>query len=472
MGLLYEKTAGILLQQIENGSLQAGDKLPSIRQLSKKLKVSIGTVQQAYALLEDRQWITPKERSGYYVSPPQRIPIDSPQTPLLTTKPSSVEITENAMSVVITASKKKLTQLGPAIPNLEGTAIKQIQKSLLKYASVTPNQCEDPQGYLPLRQQLARRSISTGKAFSADEVVITSGCQEALDIALRCIAKEGDIIAVESPCYHGGLHTLEVLGMKVVEVPVIPDRGIDLRRLEELILRWPVKAILLNPTFSNPTGYSCSDEAKQAIVHMLEQYDLPLIEDDIFAELGWAESRPRSIQSFDRDGRVILCSSISKTLSQDLRVGWMVPGRYTEKARTLKFVSSLCCASLQQFALADFLSTQRFERHLRWVTAEYCKRQQILLTLIQQYFPEGTHATQPQGGFVCWVKLPENIDGMKLYQDALASGISITPGEIYSPTRHFKNFIRLSYGVISENKMEWAIKELARLINNEMQSDT
>lgn len=470
MALLYQATAEKIIEQINNGSLRQGDKLPSIRQLSKQLQVSIGTIQQAYAELEDQQLITPKNRSGYYINRPQRISIPTPKTPSLKKEPCRVNVIETAMSVMMDSSQKASIRMGSASPNLSGVALKQLRKSIAKFAYEIPSFYEHPQGYPRLRQQLARRSITTGKPFGAEEIIITSGCQEALNLALRCITNPGDIIAVESPCYYGILQTLEVLGLKVVEVPVESDSGIDLSRLEELLAQWPIKGILLNPIYSNPTGYCLTDQKKQALVDLLKLHDLPLIEDDIYADLGWHESRPRSIHSFDTEGRVILCSSVSKTLSQDLRVGWMVPGRYFDQAKILKFVSTLCSPSLQQYGLADFLSTQRLERHIRWVTGEYYRRQRLFLNLIKRWFPEETQATQPQGGYICWIELPKEVDSTQLYQEALAIGIGITPGDLYSPTKQFKNFIRLNYGIAEDDEIEFAIKELARLINTHNRS--
>lgn len=468
MTLLYQKTAETIALQIDNGSLQQGDKLPSIRQLSNQLKVSIGTIQQAYAELEDQELIIPRNRSGYYVNRPPRVPILCPSTPPLKREPSEVGIMETAISVIVTSSLPEMVPLGGANPNLDGAGVAQIHKLLGKHAHTVPPGYGNPQGYLPLRQHLARRSITAGKPYSADEIVITSGCQEAVTLALRCFTKPGDIIAVESPCYYGLLQAIELSGLKAVEVPVSEEKGFDLERLENLVEHWNVKGLLLNPTFSNPSGYSCSDEDKQAIVEMLEKHDMYLIEDDIYADLGWSETRPRSIHSFDQNGRVFLCSSFSKMLSHDLRVGWIVSGKHHQQVKNLKFIQTLGSPLLQQMAIADFLSTQRLERHIRWATREYQKRQRFLLKQLHQHFPPGTHATQPEGSFICWIELPLQVNGMRLYHDALEEKISITPGEIYSPTRQFKNYIRLNYAKASESQTEQAIQKLAELIQQQL----
>lgn len=269
---------------------------------------------------------------------------------------------------------------------------------------------------------------------------------------------------MESPCYYGVLQALEVLELKAIEIPASPMDGIDTDILESALQTWPVKGILLNPSFSNPSGYVCPRAKKQKIAQLLFEYDIPLIEDDIFSDLGFTEDRPTTIQSYDSDGRVILCSSVSKTICPDMRIGWMTAGRYTEKARTLKFISTLCAPSHTQYALADFLSTRQYERHIRSVTQDYAKKQHGLLKAIKRFLPDETNATQPQGGFLCWLKSSDDIDGIELYSQAIKQGISLTPGEICSPTGRFKNYIRLNYAVASPEQIDFSMKTIAKLM--------
>lgn len=455
----------MISDQIKNNTLQPGDRLPSIRLLSQKMKVSIGTIQQAYADLEDQGLVRAKKRSGYYVKIRKSFALLPPQAEPFTSKPTKVTVLETAISVMRSAARKNLIQLGSAIPNVQGKAVIQLHRELKRHCHKVPNYEEDPQGYLPLRRQLARRSVTAEKVIDPDEIVITAGCQEALTIALRCISKSGDVIVVESPCYYGVLQALECLELKAIEIPASPIDGINIELLESVIQTWPVKGILLNPSFSNPSGYVCSEEKKQEIVKLISKYDIPLIEDDVFADLEFMGNRPSSIQSYDQEGRVILCSSISKTICPDLRIGWMMPGRYTEKARTLKFISTLCAPCHPQFALAQFLSTSRFERHLRTVTWDYARTQQEISKSIKRWLPEETKATQPEGGFLIWVKLPREVDGLQLYYQTLEEGISITPGEICSPTGRYKNYIRLNHAVASAEQIDFSMKTMARLIN-------
>ena len=462
---LYKKVGKIISDQIGNKTLLSGDRLPSQRQLSQQLNVSIGTVQHAYADLEDQGLIQPKPRSGYYVSAYNAVPIAPPEAEFFTSTPAVVNIFETGVSVMRSAANKNLIQMGSAVPDVQGQAVTQLHQALKRNAHKVPNYGEDPLGYVPLRRQLARRSYNTGKSCHPDEIVITSGCQEALTIALRCIANPGDMIVVESPCYFGLLQALELLELKAIEIPVSPVDGIDTVVLESVLESWPVKGIVLNPSFSNPSGYVCSDSKRREIARLITAYDVPLIEDDIFSDLGFTGERPKTIQSYEKDGRVILCSSISKTICPDLRVGWIMGGRYTDKARKLKFVSTLGAPFHPQLALAEFLSTNRFERHLRSMTSLYRKKQGLLLNAIQQRLPKETKATQPQGSFLCWLQLPETIDGITLYQQAIKKGISLLPGELCSPSGRYKNYIRLNYAVTSVEQIDASMKTIADLID-------
>lgn len=459
---LYQHIGKLIRDQIQSHALMPGDRLPSIRQMSLRMKVSIGTVQQAYAHLEDQGLIFPRRGSGYYVK--ARADVPPPEPASFTPVPSKVSVLDTAVRVMQTAARKDLLQLGSAIPDVGGPGVRRLHDEFRRHARKIPNYDAHPSGYLPLRRRLARRLMDTGRAVDPEEIIITAGCQEALSLALRCIADPGDTILVESPCYYGALQALEALGVKALEIPVSPETGPDMAALSSMLKAWPVRGMLINPAFSNPTGYLCPEEKKRQLLELLSVRDIPLIEDDVFAWLGYGETRPRSIHSHDRDGRVMLCGSISKILSSSLRIGWLVAGRYARKARDLKFISTLCNPIHAQFALAGFLATRQLDRHLRTVTRGYMKKQQTMINAVRRWLPEETRVTRPEGGFLAWVKLPEEIDGLKLHRQALTQGITITPGEICSPTGRYKNYIRLNYAVASEDEMHTAIKIIADLI--------
>ena len=462
----YINVASLIEHQIGEGIWMAGDRLPSVRQMSRDLKISPGTVQHAYAELEDRGIIAARVRSGFYVSPDRDMEIPPPVEKPFSAIPGEVNILETSIEIMENNGGRATYRLGSALPLLENEAAVQIRACLKRAAHAEPNHYEGPLGYPPLRKEIARRSIRSGRAIQEDRLLITTGCQESLVLALQSVTDAGDLVLVESPCYYGVLQTLEVLGRRVLEIRLCPEQGMDLNLLEDLMKRHPVKAMVINSSFSNPTGYCYSRQEKEHICCLFQRYEIPLIEDDIFAELSFSESRPPSIHSFDDQGIVLLCSSFSKTLSQDLRIGWLEAGRFFKKARAIKYVSSLGTPALYQYALADFLSTQKYERHLRHVRREYRNRQQWFLQYIKQVFPEDTQVSQPRGGYLAWMKLDRSADSMEIYRKALAVGVGITPGAIFSPSGRFNHYLRLNWGNMERGMMEESLRLLGRIVSH------
>ena len=220
-------------------------------------------------------------------------------------------------------------------------------------------------GVEELRVQVARRALATGCTVTPDEVMVTSGGQEAIALCLQAFCKAGDTVALESPCYYGFLQAMEALGIKGLEIPAHPTDGLSLEALELALRTHDIKAVLAIPNFNNPLGSCMPPARKKALAAMLAKRGIPLLEDDIYGDLHHGDVRPMTCKSFDRTGNVILCDSFSKTLSPGLRVGWMAPGRYLEKLRYHKLISNLASPALTQLAVADFLANGGFDRHLR-----------------------------------------------------------------------------------------------------------
>jgi DNA-binding transcriptional MocR family regulator len=287
---------------------------------------------------------------------------------------------------------------------------------------------------------------------------------EALNLCLRAVAKPGDVIAIESPAFYGTLQVIESLGMRALEIPTDPRNGIVLDALASALRRQKIRACLFVLNFSNPLGSCMPDTDKKALVELLARREIPLIEDDIYGDLYFAERRPRTAKAYDRQGLVLLCSSFSKTLAPGYRVGWTAPGRFKLQVESLKFTSSMATTTAPQMAIADFLQSGGYERYLR-------KIRRILMTQVQQmsnavgrYFPAGTKVTRPQGGYVIWVELPHGVDSLELHRRALAQKISIAPGPIFSAKQKYKNFIRLSCGLPWSEKIDGAVRKLGELI--------
>jgi len=256
------------------------------------------------------------------------------------------------------------------------------------------------------------------------------------------------------------------MGMKVVEIATNPRDGIDLGSLQNALDSLDVAACVVMPNFQNPLGALMPDEKKRELVAMLAKNNTPLIEDDVYAELYFGKTKPRPAKSFDRSGLVLHCGSFAKCLAPGSRVGWVMPGRFMSEIERLKFISTISTSSLPQAALAEYLKYGGYDRHLRRLR----KRLQEALTATTQavtiHFPAGCRLTQPKGGYVLWLELPKPIDALQFHRLALAEGISIAPGPLFSAKRSYKNFIRLNYGHFDVNSTVNAVRTLGRLTTN------
>jgi DNA-binding transcriptional MocR family regulator len=215
--------------------------------------------------------------------------------------------------------------------------------------------------------------------------------------------------------------------------------------------------------FNNPLGSCIPDDRKKALVALLAEHEIPLIENDIFGELYFGDTRPSVAKAYDRDGLVMLCSSFSKTLCPAYRVGWVVPGRYYETVEWLKYTSSLAAPTLSEHAIAEFMSSGGYNPYLRRVRKVYERNVAATSQAVRRFFPEETRLTRPSGGFVLWVELPESVDSLELYKRSLEAGIAITPGYLFSATNQYPNFIRLNAANWSE-EAERAIERLGKMI--------
>lgn len=462
----YEYVAQTLSEQIAAGIYKMGDRLPSIRHLSGQLGVSISTIQEAYLLLERRGLTEVRPKSGHFVTRQQQRLLDLPATRGYSARPSETSNWAKVFQLLYQTETADALYLGRAVPNLSLGTLKPLQRSLAaltRRGELRGLSYDYIFGCDELRRQITRVAVDSGCNLSPDEVIITSGCQEALASSLRALTQPGDTVIVDSPSFYGSLQAIEACGLKVLELPTHPERGISLEAMELALEQWPVKACLITPTFNNPLGYTMADERKARLVELLARYDTPLIEDDIYGDLAYQVPRPRSLKSFDRDGRVILCSSFSKSLAPGLRVGWVAPGRYASRVMHMKYISSMSSATLPQLAVADFIARGGYDRHLKKVRSVYKRGRDYLLEWIARYFPEGTRVSNPQGGYLLWVELPETVNSMALTTAAMDHGIGVAPGELFSSTGKYTHHIRMNYADCPTTKMEKGVRKLGEL---------
>jgi DNA-binding transcriptional MocR family regulator len=323
---------------------------------------------------------------------------------------------------------------------------------------------ENIQGNEELRKQIARLSFNWGGKITPEEVVVTSGCMEALAMCLRAVTKPGDTVAVESLAYFGIYQVIESLGLKLVEISSDPATGLDLDCLHKVIKEVPVKACLFVPNFNNPSGSCMPDENKKKLVALITKYNIPLIEDDIYGEMYFGRHRPKTCKYYDTKGLVLHCSSLSKSLAPGYRIGWVLPGKFLEQVKTLKMIHSISSATLTQVAIAHFLSIGRYEYHLKNLRKALHTQCLRYIQGVMQYFPEDTKISRPQGGFVLWVEVNKKVNTYKLSTEALKHQISVAPGRIFSNSCNYSNYLRIGYGVPWNEKVEKGLKTLGNLV--------
>ncbi len=463
---LYRSVSAKIAGLIDGGVLRPGERVPSVRRLGAQEGVSVSTILQAYALLESRGYIEARPQSGFYVRSRRGNLPPEPRTSAPGRPATRVGISGLVSRVLQAVMDPQVVPFGAACPApelLPGRKVNRLLAGLIRRSGREINSYNFPPGLFELRRQVARRSLDWGGRLAPEEIVVTCGATEALHLCLRAVARPGDLVAIESPAYFGTLLLLEALGMDVIEIPSHPRHGMCLDLLGEALKKHRIRACIASPNFSNPLGSSMPDEGKRELVDMLARRNIPLIEDDLYGDLYFGQARPRSAKAFDREGLVLLCSSFSKMIAPAYRVGWCAPGRFQAKVEALKLTTTLATPTLLQAAIAEFLESGAYDRHLRKMRAAFATQTEQTIAAIGEHFPAGTKVTRPAGGFVLWVELPHHVDSLELQERALAERISISPGPIFSARQRYRNFIRLNCGYPWSERLDQALRTLGRL---------
>ena len=468
---LYEQVAQQIRAMIVDRVYRPGDRLPSVRELSRQSNVSITTVLDAYRLLEDAGLIHPRPQSGYYVHayanqrPPE--PMRSAPAP----SPSHFTRDQMLQSMTHEVERPGLIDLAFANPNPDLLPLAKLARIIGAVARDHPEASYGygpPSGHRAIREQIAQRSFAAGAVISPDEVVITMGCQEAMCLVLRAVCTPGGVVAVESPCHYGVLQAIHLAGLKSLEVKTRTREGISLDALEAALteqeeLGTPVQACMVSPNFQNPLGSCMSDDDKRRLNAIANKHGVVLIEDDVYGDLCFEGARPRVLRAFEGGENVVICSSFSKTIAPGYRVGWVVAGKWHGAIERLKHSFTISAPSLPQLVIAEFLTDGGYDQYLRRARKAYAANVGRMSQAIARYFPPETRVTQPSGGYVLWVQLPEHIDSVALYTKALAQNIFISSGVLFSVEDGYRNFIRLTAGKWSP-EIEGAIAKLGRMI--------
>lgn len=470
-GYVYLRIAGVIEKQILNNVLRTGDKLPSLRTICREYGVSQNTALHAYHHLETKLLVETRPQSGYYV---RNSRMRTPSIPKITNPATIANYSDGqlmASKVYGNLGESSNLALALGTPANELLPIAKLNKGLvqatreLKGSGVSSDKVE---GNERLRRQIARWSFAMECNLNYEDIITTNGCLNALSYAMMAVAEKGDTVAIESPVSFGMLQLAQALGMKVLELPTHPQTGVDLNAFEDALKNKRVKTSLLISNFSNPLGSCMPDEHKKIAVQLSEKYQVPLIENDINGDVYFGQHRPKSCKTFDTSGIVLWCGSVSKTLAPGYRVGWIAPGKFREQVVRIKLFLSIASPSITQEVIAAFLETGRYENHLRKLRHTLHGNFLKYSNAISEYFPSGTMASSPQGGFVIWIELPGDIKTLDLYEKSIQQKISFAPGQIFTLQEQYMNCLRLNYGLMWNDQLEKSLRSLGRLAKGEM----
>lgn len=462
----YEQLADDMAQAMRDGLLKPGDRLPSVRETCVRRGISPATVFQAYGLLESRGLIEVRPRSGFYVRAMRRAPRAALQAAVPAPLVTEVAVSALAFDLLESTRDAAVVPLGSAFPGAHLFPVDLLARCgaramrRLKPQQITSALTAGDEG---LRRELRRRYALQGASLAADELVITNGAMEALNLCLQAVTQPGDVVVIESPTFYAALQVLERLKLRAVEVSTDPATGVDLDALAELLSRQRVAACWLMPNFQNPLGALMPRARKQALVALLAHHRVPLIEDDVYGELYADVQRPPPAKSFDERGLVLHCSSFSKCLAPGYRVGWAAAGRFARDVQRLKMMSSLATSLPPQLAIALYLTQGGYDRHLRRLRAELADEQLRVRRLIERHFPARTLISRPAGGYFLWLELPPEVDALALHHRGMAAGISTAPGVLFSADRRFTHHLRLNVGHPGDGRIDAAIRTLGEL---------
>ncbi|MEZ5551199.1 MAG: PLP-dependent aminotransferase family protein [Pseudomonadales bacterium] len=469
--LRYQQVAHLIESQIRTGTLRAGMRAPSLRSLAGTAGVSVSTVSQAYQQLEQRGLLMARPRSGYFVATPLPATAAVPQSVVVRGRKAR-SVTGEAMDALLESMHRSdVLALGSAATRFSGrlnAVLNRLTRQILREEPQLPNRLSPPQGEERLRLAVAHRLSRYGSPVDPDSVVVTAGTMEAIALSLGVLCREGDTVLVESPTYFGVLQVIEYLHLKVLEVPNRPGAGIDIPAVTDLLAAQTIQAAILMPNFNNPTGALTSEPDKVRLVDLFAQAGVPVIEDDIYGDLHLGEDRPRPLASLrareSGSAGIVTCGSVSKTIAMGYRIGWAVSAELSPDIARAKFCTSLACPALLQRVLARFLETGGYDRYLRQLREQLIVDRDRYRDAIIRHFPEGTRVSNPEGGVVLWVQLPETVDSMDLFRHALAEKIGIAPGLIFSAKGDYRNYVRLTMGAGWDGHIEDALHRLGKLL--------
>lgn len=457
---IYRHIRGLIV----SGQLRAGDRLPATRELAGEIGLNRTTITAAYELLESEGLIRRHVGRGSFVADaalPARPGLD--WQALLTQPDWDLPHLPPAGNVRISFATSR-----PAADLFPLEEIRETLAQVLDSAAADVLQLGSPTGYAPLRHYLWQAAHAAGEARETDEIIITSGCQQALDLLQRVLIGPGETVAVEDPVYPGVHHALSRAGARLIGVPVGP-RGMDLDQLENVLRSQRPKLLIVTPEFQNPTGATLPLEERRALLNLARAAGTAVAENDIYAGLRYEGSPIPSLKQLDETGDVIQLRSFSKIAFPGLRVGWVLaPRAVIARLAEAKQWSDLHTGQLAQALLWRFAESGRLDRHRRRVIEGGRKRLAAALDACRRHLPAGTHFTRPQGGMNIWIELPELLDAEALLPAAQSAGVDYLPGRCFAVARPCTHALRLSFAGVAPEQIGEGIAILGDLFKREL----
>jgi len=458
----YKQLATQCVQQIESGQLVVNSKMPSLRKFKQLHNVSMTTALNCYQHLESLGWLLAKPQSGYYVAQ-SSLSVAQPQTPTLVSFQSTTTQPQlpTSYNPFIDPCPLGIARYDPNLIPID--KLQQSFRRAMKRQGNLLSHYPNPQGEIILRNSLSEHFKTVDFHFSGEDCVITHGCLDAIRSAIEITTEVGDAVAISSPCFSGLLELLGMMGRRVVEIPSV-EEGIDLEQLKKQMQLGLIKAGLFCTSHMNPQGISMSSLQKQKLVELATQYKIPIIEDDVYLELGYQQVIPLPAKHWDQEGYILWCGSISKTIAAGYRLGWCLPGRYLQAYLQQRLFSNQGVTSPLQLAIADFIERGDYINHLKKIRLHLHQQTQQYITYLQHNLPINSKISQPAGGFVLWIEVA-NLNTFKLRELAIENKLDVRVGENFSTLGLYPYCFRLNIGFsITTEQVKLQLSCLIKLI--------
>jgi 2-aminoadipate transaminase len=466
---IYKQLADGIRSLVDSGVIQSGEKLPATRELAGHLGLNRTTVSAAYAVLEQSGLLEGHVGRGSFIAKVAR-PERTERTDWESLLPPLEGGAPAAAKIQISFANSR-----PAQSAFPLASFRQLTKDVIDSPDAAQIlQLGSPHGYPPLRRYLLEQASAAGIARPSDDLIITNGCQQALDLLARLFfggnrgAAGG--AAMEDPAYHGLVRVFARAGARLLGIPVDAG-GIDPAVLEEALQQYRPRLLVVAPSFQNPTGVTLSLERRKRIVELAQRYSTVLIENDIYSELRYQGSPLPTLKELDESGNTILLRSYSKVSFPGLRVGWVIaPQPVIARLAEAKELSDLHSDQLSQAVLLRFAESGELARHLERTCALGVERLNCVIQACARFLPAGSRFTRPSGGMSLWVELPAPLLAESLLRRAAQLGVDFLPGPHFSSRRPHQHALRLSFGGLSPAEIVRGLEILGEAAHTELAS--